>query len=162
MKSVKVNQKILLFILLIGQVILGALTADKDFVAVFEGNQKYLWFLLLAIYYGFLLFLTIWFVSFLTKLSYKIANKENFDGTKVTITSVWILIITSYTHIAVLYIDHLMYRGVELLLLFIVPVIGLILAIIRDTNILGLKKIIAIIPLILYIGFDILSIYAVM
>lgn len=162
MKSVKFNQKILLFILLIGQVILGALTADKDFVAVFEGNQKYLWFLLLAIYYGVLLFLTILFVSFLTKLSYKIANKENFNQTKVTITAVWILIITSYTHILVLYINHLMYRGAELLLLFIVPVIGLFLTILRDTNIMGLKKIIAIIPLIIYIGFDIISIYAVM
>ncbi|MGX6443823.1 hypothetical protein ACWM35_11475 [Neobacillus sp. K501] len=162
MKSVKSNQKLLLFILLVGQVILGVLTADKDFVAVFEGNQKYLWFLLLAIYYGVLLFLTILFVSFLTKLSYKIANKENYNQTKVTITSVWILIITSYTHILVLYINHFMYRGAELLLLFIIPVIGLLFTIIKDTNILGFKKIIAIIPLIIYLGFDVMTIYAVM
>jgi hypothetical protein len=162
MKSANLNQKILIFILLITQVVFGSLTADKDFVAVFEGNKIYLWYLLLAIYYGVLLLVTIWIVSYLTSLFYKIANKENFNRTAVDLKSVWLLIGISYTHILVLYVNHFVYRGTETLFLFIIPVAFLLISIIRDSNIKGLKKFIAIIPLVIYIGFDIISISAVM
>ena len=157
MKAITFNQKALLCIYLIGTVIFGALNADKDFLSVFEGNKIYLWYTLLLIYYGVLLLLTIWIVSFLIVLFYKIANKENFDRQKTTKLSIWLLIIVLFTHLIVLFMNKFIYGGTEVLLLFIIPITIVIISIIKDTSIIGFRKFIAIIPLIGYVIFDVIS-----
>lgn len=162
MKSITLSQKLLLLIYLIGSVILGSLTADQEFIAVFEGNQIFIWYSLLTIYYGVILLLTIWIVSYLTQLFYKLANKDAFDRAHVTSKSIWLILIALYAHILILYIDHFLYSGAELLLLFVIPVAILLITIARDMKIQGFKKVIAIIPLIGYIGFDVISLYALM
>lgn len=159
MKIVNYKQGILIIILLLAQAFLGYLTADKDFVSIFQGNKKIIWYLFLIIYYGVLLLITIWIVSFLTSLFYKIANKQKFNRTEVENKSVWLIILISYTHLLVLYINYFLYKGKESLLLFIIPIFVLFISIIKDEKIQGIKKIVATIPLIFYIGFDIISLY---
>ena len=95
MKIVNYKQGILIIILLLAQAFLGYLTADKDFVSIFQGNKKIIWYLFLIIYYGVLLLITIWIVSFLTSLFYKIANKQKFNRTEVENKSVWLIILIS-------------------------------------------------------------------
>ncbi|MDQ0231658.1 hypothetical protein [Metabacillus malikii] len=159
MKSINLTQKLLLIIYLIAAVVLGSLTADEDFIAVFDGSQIYLWYSLLTLYYGVLMLITVWIVSYLTLLSYKLANKQTFDRKRVMLKSMWLLIITFYAHMIVLYINHYIYSGSEILLIFIIPAVIVIISIVKDINIQGFKKVVAIIPLSIYIGFDALSIY---
>lgn len=140
---------------LLGMVVFSMLTADSDIVNIFKGAKIILWILVLLIFYSLLVIITNIVMKFIGSIFIKLADPKKFDVNNAKDQVLTFMLPIFYAHLVCIYFNQYIGDSFLIILIYILPMLYITV----NSKYKKLhKKIIAMLPFVVYIILDIITI----